>query len=333
MVNKFIEKTVFSQVYPETENMARKLYKEEEIYKRHRAGYTRVQDAYHETFREAYLYWSKPVVKGLYSFPHFYPSAGSSEAIREVIAKLGKSNTTLHMFEGEYEGYRAYAEEHGVEICYWNRDNYKEKLHKYLYKNIYVDKLHYKNKLFTNPHIFFISQPSGIDGMVWEGYPEFIAFAEEIGLQVYVDLAYVGAVATEYFIDVESPAIQTVFISLSKSFGTYGRRIGGVFSRNSLGGLFGNMWFKNYDSLYIGENLLNEYGVYDLPKKYAATQDEALKLIVDKSDIAWEDIFQSDVILLARVNNAEKYGLKDFIRRPKDDFARICISPAIDFLI
>lgn len=328
---KLIEKTVFSLVYPETEALVRELYQGEDIYIRHRAGYTRVQDEYHNSFRDTYLYWAKPAVKGLYSFPAFYPSSGSSEAIREVIAQLGSQylDPVLHMFEGEYEGYRAYAVEHNVEIKYWPREGYQEGLAKFIWKSLSVE----GKSLIGRKHVFFISQPSGIDGMVWEGFKDFIQFAEKSSLEVCVDLAYVGTVATDYFIELDSPTISTVFISLSKSFGTYGRRIGGVFTREPLGGLYGNMWFKNYDSLYIGEKLLEKYNVYQIPQDYAEKQDGAIRLIKDKWGIEWEDIYPCDVILLARVHNASKYGLENFVRLEESDNACICITPAMDFLI
>src|SRR5690242_20279081 len=68
-----------------------------------------------------------------FGFRFGYPSAGSAEANHESIAEQATGNrardeTTLHMFDGDYEGYVAYAKAHGVKVVLHERDGYTESL-------------------------------------------------------------------------------------------------------------------------------------------------------------------------------------------------------------
>ena len=330
----YISKTVYALYYPETDKLIRELYQGEEIYRRHEKAYTKKQDTYHLNFKEAYLNWTNSVLNGLKEYNNFYPASGSSEAIREVIAHIGNNyrgvNKVIHMFEGEYEGYKAYADEHKVYIKYWGRENYTHSLKEYIYDNCY-----------NTQNFFFLSEPSAIDGNLWSGYKSFIDFVTETFpndlLKLAVDLAYVGCVEKDYTLDLSSPNIKYVFVSLSKAFGTYYRRIGGVFSRENLAGLWGNQWFKNLDSLYIGENLMGRYpvrGEASLPGRYSSRSGIAVNNISSKLGISRSNIKQSDVVILANIINDSNFPLRDEMRRVKGKSeSRICITPALDKLV
>ena len=73
----------------------------------------------------------------------------------------------------------------------------------------------------------------------------------------------------------DSPAVQALAFSLSKPFGVYYDRIGGVLCRNAMPSLFGNQWFKNLTSLQLGAALLERHDVFDLPRRYKNVQREA----------------------------------------------------------
>ena len=63
--------------------------------------------------------------------------------------------------------------------------------------------------------------------------------------------------------------------SLSKPFGVYYDRIGGVLCRDPMPSLFGNQWFKNLTSLQLGAALLERHDVFDLPRRYKSVQRDA----------------------------------------------------------
>src|SRR5918999_601042 len=73
--------------------------------------------------------------------------------------------------------------------------------------------------------------------------------------------------APAHRLDLRSPSLGAVFFSLSKAFGVYYHRIGGVLSRAPLPGLEGNRWFKNVFSLALGTLLLERFGVRELPAR------------------------------------------------------------------
>ena len=67
-----------------------------------------------------------------------------------------------------------------------------------------------------------------------------------------------------------------VIFSLSKPFGVYYHRIGGVLTRAEVPTLRGHLWFKNLFSLHLGERLMAAHGARELPARYAALQQRAL---------------------------------------------------------
>ncbi|MEM6994241.1 MAG: hypothetical protein AAF721_27245, partial [Myxococcota bacterium] len=170
------------------------------------------------------------------------------------------------------------------------------------------------------------SAPSSIDGMVWPGYD---AFLEHIGqhhpgVRVAVDLCYVGCVGSgAYRVAITAPCIDTIFFSLSKVFGVYYHRIGGVLSVDPLPGLHGNVWFKNLLSIRFGTELMAAYGPTELPQKYRPVQE----LLVEELRSAIEPTIEPcDVLLLARAPGRVEGDR--FSRSPEG--RRYCLTPALD---
>src|SRR4051812_43309713 len=106
-----VSKMVYSIAYPETRIIKDRIWDlhPHNMYERTQ---TKRQDDMHLPFFEEWIKWSKPVLNfNEINFKYFYPTCGSSEAIQECIA-YHATNTeipTIHIFDGEYEGYENYA--------------------------------------------------------------------------------------------------------------------------------------------------------------------------------------------------------------------------------
>lgn len=303
-----LSKTVYSLIYPESRQVLSDLWHSKPLHL-YEEAYLRHQDKYHEKFLQTWQQWSAPVVQVDYSnFPHSYPANGSSEVLREVLAYYASSarqkgvEPTLHVFQGEYEGYEAYARSYGVTIIKHDRTNYKSSLH-----------------LIQNDHYFFLSQPSSIDGNVWTEYDSFMKDLSNLeGVKVLVDLCYVGCVSKEFTVNLNYPVIEHFCFSLSKVFGVYYHRIGGLFSKTPLPGLHGNIWFKNLFSLLLGQSLMEKFSVFELPRKYQPVQNLALKDLP-----SWQG---SDVLVLIHsLTNTEEF--QEYNRGPN---YRACLTPLMD---
>ena len=278
-------------------------------------AYEDAQDTAHVAFLDAWRDWVSPLVTGLTALPHRYVTNGSSEALRESIwtlARLGPGSTRvpqLHVFAGEYEGYAAYARAAGVTVVAHDRASWEDVT--YAPDGI---------------HRWYVSQPSAIDGNVWRDFPRFLRATESQGIEVAVDLAYVGAVPDLPAIDLSSGNIPHVFFSLSKVFGVFYHRVGGVLSRASLLGLEGNKWFKNMFSLYLGTSLIRETpNPTTLPAKYRSVQHEACRLLAARHRIP---MVPSDVMLLA---SSPPGAYPDAFRRGVR--YRWCLTPTMDELL
>ena len=310
-----LSKTVYSLLYPEAKKVLDNLWNEKphSMYER---PYLDKQDGSHLDFFNTWLNWTSSVLKidkGLIKY--FYPTAGSSEAIRDSIAVLASKFLThahqpsIHVFDGEYEGYASYARAFGLRVVKHNRSEYEKSLEK------------------TRPvsgDLFYLSQPSSIDGNVWTGYDDFMIFlsAKYPDFKVMLDICYVGTVAKSYQINLTFSNIESVFFSLSKVFGVYYHRIGGVFSRNEISSLHGNRYFKNLFSLRLGTELMTRYGVQELPNKYYNAQFNIIKQLNKK----FPDILPSDVVILA--HGPKKKGMYGQLTR--GDSVRVCITPSMD---
>jgi hypothetical protein len=223
----------------------------------------------------------------------------------------------IHTFEGEYEGYGAYAKDSTARVVTHNRRQYHESI---------------KDQMRPG-ELFFLSQPSAIDGNLWDGYDEFLHWLnrECPTAGVMVDLSYVGAVTRrEYHIDVSHENIRALFVSLSKSFGKFFDRIGGLLSRSTYPTLYGNrLWFKNLPALRAGAELLRTFDPYNLPQKYLPLQQDAVSAL---SRLIDGNVQASDVVLLAHQPAAESLTeIQRMLRR--GDTIRYCLTPAMDAAI
>jgi hypothetical protein len=320
---RFYTKTVYGLRLPEFNETIRKAQQSDVFLKRHEKPWLKYQDDYHIDFSETYKKWMADSVSGLNQFSHFYPSNGSSEAIKDTLSYLSDKYTHLYFyaFEGEYEGYEAYIKcIRRTAVNYISRKDWECN-----------SDLTYPN----NPdvqRVFLLSQPSSIDGDVWRDFNGFVRYLKERGWIVCVDLAYTPLAYPQPFrytgssvvnvknLNADLSDVDFVFISLSKSFGVYYNRIGGVYSKCEIPSLYGNQWFKNIDSLYIGKSLMDNYSVthvWSLMNQYAS---RSLKYFKEN------DIKLSNCAIIAQSKDTENY--KDFVRKGSD-VARLCISPMI----
>jgi histidinol-phosphate/aromatic aminotransferase/cobyric acid decarboxylase-like protein len=305
---------VYGLVLPETRALVDRLWKEQPHVLFEQA-YEDTQDTTHLAFLDAWRHWVSSVATGLDAFRHQYVTNGSSEAIRESVWSFARAAhdsgmpPQLHVFAGEYEGYGAYARAAGIEV-------------------VAHDRATWRDVAFASgkAHRWYLSQPSATDGNVWPDFAAFLGALEERGVDVAVDLAYVGAVPTPVTIDLARPNVPHVFFSLSKVFGVFYHRVGGMVSRSPMLGLEGNKWFKNMFSLYLGTALLEETATpTTLPLRYHHVQAEACRLVTERHGIP---MVTSDVILLA---SSPPGPYPDAFRRgPR---YRFCLTPTMDQLL
>lgn len=285
-----------------------------------REAWTGKQDQYHERFFKTWHEWSRPVVDlNRKNFPSYYPCNGASEPIRQLVYDLvaassasGLFPANIHVFEGEYEGYKAMAEAAGANLIENKRENWR----------VLAGLLtHTPNK----GDLFFISAPSAIDGMVWQ---DFNAFLEAMPPNsVVVDCTYVGAIPKSSLkkrFNLNVPSVSSVVFSLSKPFGCYYDRIGGIFCREENPALFGNKWFKNLTSLALGTRLMESFDVFHMPSKYARFQNRAARRTATELALAIEP---ADVYILGRGVNEANSELETYLLRASK--VRVCLTPGI----
>lgn len=311
-----LSKTVYALVTPETEALRAHIQTDDYL-GQFREAWTGKQDAYHENFFSTWHEWSKPVVDlERDRFPFYYPTAGASEPIRQIIFNLTAKSEwrgRIFFFKGEYEGYKAMAEAANLPYVEVPREAWRE-----------------LDSYFDRDDVFFISQPSAIDGMVWDEFNEFVAAMP--AESVVADVTYVGAVperaVTEKF-NLTDAAIRNVVFSLSKPFGAYYDRIGGVWCREEDPALFGNRWFKNLTSIRYGTLLMDNLPVFHLPEHYATIQRQAVKAAQQTID---GFIKPSDVYILG-YNNVEPAdtALGRYLLR--DRTLRVCLTPLMADII
>lgn len=318
--------TIYALVMPESEAALAAVAGDPGLFDLYREPWTRKQDRMHEDYFEQWLRWSSPAValRGG-DFPFRYPTAGASEAIFKLIAEFAAERRAaghdpeVHMFEGEYEGFAAYAGALKVRLVRHDRTAWSD----------------VPARLDSNAQ-FWISQPSAIDGAVW---PHFEAFAAAIaeaggGARLVPDLTYVGSVARDYRIALDSSAIPAVVISHSKPFGGYYHRVGGVLARRERPSLLGNKWFKNLLSLAWGTEMMRRHGLFDLPRKYRPVQEEAARRVGAR--LGLDGLAAADVVLLAtalpRPDHPPLLG-KVLRGSPAERVVRLCLTPAMTCLV
>ena len=297
-------KTVYGIYYPETRRIVDELWASRP-HADYEQNYTKRQDPMHRPCLARWRSWSADAgVKLGSSFGHEYPTAGANEGIHALLAlHAAGSGKRIHVFEGEYEGYGHIAQALGLEVVQHSRD---------------------ETRVEGADDLFFLSQPSAIDGNLWKGFDAFVASCP---MPVVVDLTYVGAVDRPTPIDLDHPSVKAALWSLSKPFGVYYHRVGGLVSREEVPTLRGHHWFKNLFSLRLGEKLMTSHSATDLPKKYRPVQLDALER-ARKSDEVPAGAQPSDAVMLAHAPVHQ--GFADYVRGRN---LRFCMSPGMDAII
>ncbi|MCK5593959.1 MAG: hypothetical protein KAI18_01820 [Candidatus Aenigmarchaeota archaeon] len=248
------------------------------------------------------------LVPALGDFGYSYPTSGSSEGIFNALTKLMVSGVDcINVLKGEYEGYQAQAENLNIRVNEVDLDETD------------VSEL--------EPGYWFISNPSARDGNVIP--QDFIREVCDLGNKVFLDLAYVGT-TEPYVTDVSHENIETVFMSFSKPYGTFWKRIGGfTFSRDEMPTLYGNKWFKGVDGLVKALKIAEDIGPYMLAEKYKPVQEAIISEINDEFDLGMR---ASDAFLLGylkeedtgRLDAEQLERIKEFRR---GDNYRFCLTP------
>lgn len=305
---KFI-RTVYSLLYPETRKITKNLWNSNPHFL-YEDSYSQpeYQTEIESKFKKSWINWSKDQISFNESLFYFYNSAGSSEAIRESLARLKASGIdTIYTFTGDYEGYKSLAEAYNLKIISLNR---------YSWKTIKPNSL---------KGAFYFSNPSSIDGNVWDDTQDFINKMTQDNPEclLRIDLCYVGTSSKKLNLNLND--VDMIFFSLSKVFGVYFHRIGGVFSKNKMLGLEGNKWFKNLFSLHLGIKLLDTYNINYFPNKYQKVQTEALLTINKEYNLNFEP---SDVIILGHSKDEVSGYTRESLKS-----SRICLTPIMSEVI
>ena len=284
-----------------------------------REPWTQKQDGIHVEYFDRWIEWASPIVRfDAERFPFRYPTAGASQGIEKLLAEyitraFKKGITpTLHVFEGEYEGFAAYARGLECEVETHERSDWRSVV------------------MTCEPGFFFVSQPSAIDGMVWEDFDAFCAAIDEhrMGqIEVVPDLTYVGSTAREWTVSMDHHCIRAFVISHSKPFGLYYHRVGGVFARDDRPTLYGNVWFKNLTSIRIGIEMMKEHGVFDLPRRYLHQQKEAVLKLARR--LRLDGLKPADISVMAQAPVQRPGHPLSILERGCIDerIVRICLTP------
>lgn len=315
-------KTVYSLVWPETENVVRHaLMDVERMLERHRRPHMKQQDAIGPDFAAIWWEWSGISSGTVHQWDHFYPTAGASEAIREVIDELSATNGVLLVFDGEYEGYAAIANGHNTPVHVVNRATWKDQ---------WGELQHLLDSGEIASAQWWISEPSAINGCVWDEFNDFVTtVGADERVELWVDATYIGAtVVPRSYEVISSKYVTGVVFSLSKPFGVYYRRIGGCFCRRPVKNLWGNMWFKNIDSIELGKLLLTDQSNTSLAQKYQKIQHDVLNNWNANAKNVW---LPSDVVILAYASVRPDTETDERYRR--GDFYRVCLTPAMHKMI
>ena len=319
--------TIYSLVMPESEAALAAVLDDDRagLLDRYREPWTQKQDDAHVEYFERWIDWSRPVLSfDSAAFPYRYPTAGASEGIAKLMAEYVADcrsrgvEPSIHLFDGDYEGFPAFALSFGLAVVRHRREQWEAVA-----------------RAIPAHAQFWISQPSAIDGMVW---PVFEAFAAALAeaqptAELVPDLTYVGSVARDYRIAVETPNVRALVMSHSKPFGGYYHRVGGVLARQERPSLFGNRWFKNLLSIAWGTEMMRRHGVQDLPRHYRPVQERAAVLVGSALVL---EVTSADVSLLATAPWREDLPplLRAVGRGTGDErIVRLCLTPAMTSLI
>ncbi len=325
--------TIYALVMPESEAALAAVIDDpdsagghQQLLDRYREPWTQKQDAAHETFFARWTEWVAPIVTvNRADFVYSYPTAGASEGIFKVMAEYvvncrkRDAMPTIHIFDGDYEGFPAFAAALGIEVKRHNREEWADVAHR-------IDR----------DAQFWISHPSAIDGSVWTHFDAFAALLAERrpDIDLVPDLTYVGSVATPFRFSVNHANISAIIFSHSKPFGGYYHRVGGVMARRDYPSLFGNKWFKNLLSLAWGSEMMARHDVFALPSKYAAIQATAAERVADRLGIAGFKPADVSVLATAPACSAHDELLRSVLRGTGDERCiRLCLTPLMSSLI
>lgn len=299
--------------------------RENRVLTRYREPWTQKQDAMHIEYFDRWIEWTKPVLSfDADAYPFRYPTAGASEGIVKLMAEyLAQCQTNgmkpyIHVFEGEYEGFGAFARGLGIKVLTHRREDWRDLRH------------------LDESGQFWVSQPSAIDGMVWEDFDAFCVMIDEHRqgiIDVVPDLSYVGAVPRQYNFSLDHKCIRAFVMSHSKPFGGYYHRCGGVFARNERPTLFSSRWFKNLLSLSWGVEMMKRHDVFDLPRRYRGIQEQATAIVGRRMGL---ELRAADVFVLASATpDAQADEVVRSLERGTgpDRCVRICVTPAMSALI
>lgn len=254
--------TVYSYYTPEIEHTVSKAlsacnfsrYGEQTIHDTLKQNYDPGLDDLHLPLMEKYEAFARSEgVIGLESFAEKYFTNGSSEGIFHLLSQLrtlSDLGVPLYQFDGEYQGYRAYADALDLKI-----DT--------------VQSLGELRSVATG--VVILSNPASKDGNIVDPNTLTTILRKH---EVILDLAYMGMTQKPLNIDATQPGIIAAVGSLSKPFGLYYYRIGFCYSREPVSSLYGNKWFKNALSIKIGEAVLDQAE----PKKLVAFKDKYFEL-------------------------------------------------------
>lgn len=338
-----VSRTVYSAVWPETETetLVRRCMVEvvDTLLARHQQAHTKRQDPMHEEFFEAWNQYAQLAVL-LPAWNHRYPTAGSSGAIREILRSAVWQHQDLVVFEGDYEGYAAMARMQGTTIHVVDRRHWREQLDAWRTRGTPWGQQGRRAQWWG-------SQPSAIDGCLWPDFDAWLMAMDEFEADtaLWVDLCYLGVTTRAFQLDLRRLLVAGIVFSLSKAMGAYYRRIGGRLSRDPLPGLWGNGWFKNLDSLYLGTRWLQDPTFQGDPwrstlcERQALALERALSVHGDafvQAGVAWRP---SDVALLMSADAALRpAGLMGDAERwwnaaargVSPAWRRLCLTPSLD---
>ena len=328
-----VSATVYAFVSPNTRQTFDKVLgdtdskEREDLHDMYEDAWTQKQDAMHEDFFNTWKQWVSPVLHiSPNDFPHYYPTAGASEPIREAISAYGnkarvkKTTPRIHVFAGEYEGYKHFADTYGIECVAHDRDHWKDS----------IDQINEGEQ-------FYISQPSAIDGNLWNACDDFIETLHDKkpDADVMFDITYVGCIAKDYTVRTDHSNIRQIFFSLSKPLGVYFHRCGGSFTRENNPGLFGNKWFKGLLPMRLATAIMQNHDVFEFPRLYKPFQETATEIASQKIGAALKP---SDVYMIASTQAQEnKNDIQHYLTRgainDNKGVTRVCLTPTIDALV
>lgn len=310
MNHKDLTKTVYSIGWKKTQDIF-KLHQEKELSGLFNETWSKKQDSMHNQYLEL---WKQANQKNLIidELPFGYPTNGSSEAIFMQLTHLNSQGKRLVVFDGEYEGYSMFAKNIKMPILFVNRENIQW------------------NLIDCKNDVFFTSQPSSIDGNLWNGFNDFIRDTASRGIDVYVDLAYIGLFPHRE-IELQYYNVKGIFFSLSKTFGVYYHRIGGCFLKEENPLLWPMLWFKNLNSISYGESLLSSLSNGEFSSTFIEIKDKQKKICKELSEKEQILFKPSDVPFIATIEYNENIEWMKLLQRDNHSKElRVCISKILE---